>query len=337
MIANIMTEYLEYTKKFLASFVKEIFRDKIIPEAAEEYLTTYMDARYYNYDVDEKQRVFYRRVYSALTEKNEDLKYNAEEEDHKILDSMLDLYQYILYIDFVRPLKIEEKDLADQICKARTDTYELKRIPGHKEKITKMIKTFREAKENYLKNYASEDFKIALNRFAGQKDIFEVNLKYKFEIPYLFSKQATMEVYDTGVIYEDRIIVEFVLLTILNIRTIQTGNFDSQYIVDLPISMIEKSQKIEQLMNIIENPVIQERVKIRISFKDFTTNKTAIHQFMQRGFRFIIDLDDTFVVKPDELKKLEIFDYIIVHKKSKLYDNFKYYQKNIENLLVDGE
>ena len=82
MTYNIMAEYIDYTKKFLYELLEEYFKEQYDKEMAKEYIETYIDARYNNYGGNENQRVFYRRIYSALQKKEEELTYNADEEKH---------------------------------------------------------------------------------------------------------------------------------------------------------------------------------------------------------------------------------------------------------------
>lgn len=337
MTCNIMSEYIKYTIDFLRKFTKEFFREKNIPRASEQYIEAYVEARYLNYGGNKTQRVFYRRVYSALQEKNIEIKYNSNEEEHQTLDNMLELYQYIFYIDFVRPLNEDLIDFVSKMYEKRTIKFQMKKMTGQKENLYKMIKEFRKNKEEYIDKFDSEEFKLSIRRYSSVDGIYKVNLKYNFKLPYLFSTQAIEEVYNENIINEDKLMIEYILLTILNIRLILNGNFNTQYLVDFPITIFEKKQKMEQLLNILDNSAIQERISLKIKYKDFIEHKEEIYELMKKGYKFVIIIDEKFDINKDELRKLEIFKYVIVNKRSKIYENFKKYNDELENLIIDEE
>ena len=160
-----MAEYIDYTKKFLYELLEEYFKEQYDKEMAKEYIETYIDARYNNYGGNENQRVFYRRIYSALQKKEEELTYNADEEKHPIIKNMLETFQYIFYIDFVREIKIELREFVNQMYEKRITKFEMKRDGTLKDNLYKMIKKFREEKEKYLKSFDSEDFELVTTKY----------------------------------------------------------------------------------------------------------------------------------------------------------------------------
>ena len=240
MTYNIMAEYIDYTKKFLQELLEEYFKEQYDKEIAKEYIDTYIEARYSNYGGNEKQRVFYRRIYSALQKKSQELEYNADEEKHKIIKNMLETFQYIFYIDFVRPIKIELKEFINQMYEKRIEKFEMKRDGTLRDNLYKMIKNFREEKEKYLKSFESEDFELVITKYPLIKDVYKVNLKYNFKLPYIFSSQAIEDVYNENIVNEDKFIIEYLMLTVFNIRMILEGKFNTQYLIDFPMSLFEK-------------------------------------------------------------------------------------------------
>ena len=57
---------------------------------------------------------------------------------------MLETFQYIFYIDFVRPIKIELKEFINQMYEKRIEKFEMKRDGTLRDNLYKMIKNFRE-------------------------------------------------------------------------------------------------------------------------------------------------------------------------------------------------
>jgi hypothetical protein len=137
------------------------------------------------------------------------------------------------------------------------------------------------------------------------------------------------------VINEDKLMIEYLMLTVLNIKNINYGKFNTQYLVDFPTTLFEKAKKMEQMLRIINDPAIQDKIKIKIKNKDFVEYKEIIYELMKRGYKFALILDDSFTASQEEIRKLSIFDYIILNKSLENYDELKRYERQIENLIID--
>ena len=335
MTYNIMAEYIDYTKKFLYELLEEYFKEQYDKEMAKEYIETYIDARYNNYGGNENQRVFYRRIYSALQKKEEELEYNADEEKHPIIKNMLETFQYIFYIDFVREIKIELREFVNQMYEKRITKFEMKRDGSLKDNLYKMIKKFREEKEKYLKSFDSEDFELVTTKYHLIRDVYKVDLKYNFKLPYIFSDKAIQDVYNENIVNEDKYIIEYLMLTVFNIRMILDGKFNTQYLVDFPMSLFGKTKKLDQALRIINDPAIQEKIKIKVKYRDFIIHRNEIYELMKNGYKFAVIIDDSFIISKEHIKKLEIFNFVILSKKLEYFDEFQEYADQLENLIID--
>lgn len=335
MTYNIMAEYVEYTKKFLSNFMQEFFREQYDKTISNEYIETYIEARYNNYGGNENQRVFYRRIYSALKKSEEKLKYNESKEKHKMITNMLETYQYVFYIDFVRPFRVELKEFINEMYEKRISKFEMRRDVLLRDNLYKMIKQYREAKEKYLKSFESEDFELQIIKYPLIKDVYKVGLKYNFKLPYIYSDRAIKDVYNENIINEDKIIIEYLMLTVYNIRMILEGKFSTQYLVDFPISLFEKNKKFEQALRIINEPSIQEKIYIKIKYRDFIINRDKIYELMKKGYSFAVIIDDSFIISQEHIRKLEVFKYVIVSKKIEYFEEFKENSQDLKNLIID--
>lgn len=335
MTYNIMAEYIEYTKKFLKELMQEFFKEQNDEEISNEYIETYIEARYNNYGGNENQRVFYRRIYSALKKAEERLIYNQDEEKHKLIKNMLELYQYIFYIDFVRPLRKDLRDFINEMYEKRVTKFEMKRDGELRDNLYKMIKKFRDSKEKYLKSFESEDFELVINKYPLIKDVYKVEIKYNFKLPYIFSDKAIEDVYNENIVNEDKLIIEYLMLTVFNIKMILEGKFNTQYLVEFPMTLFEKPKKLEQALRIINDPSIQDKIKIKIKYRDFIIHREEIYELMKNGYKFAVIIDDSFIISKEHMKKLEIFNYIIVSKKLKYFEEFQENAEQLENLIID--
>lgn len=333
---NITAEYIKHTKKFLENFMRLYFQKSYNAKISKQYIETYLTARYENYGGDEKQRIFYRRIYSALKTTCERIQYEAEEAILGKIRNMLDIYQYIFYIDFVRPLNSDLKDFTNLLCEKRVSKFNLEDDAKIKDELYKMIKKYRDEKEKYLNSFDSSDFELLINKYPLVKDLYKVNLKYNFSLPYIFSDKAIEEVYNENVINEDKLIILYTMLSIYNIKMINEGNFNMLYLLDFPITVLAKDVKKDQILKILSTPALQDRSILKIKYKDFEKNKEEIYEFMQNGYKFAVILDDTFVVNKENVKKLNIFKYVIVDKKLEKYDELENFRKDMEDIRIEG-
>lgn len=336
MTHNIMKEYTEHTKKFIHLLMREYFEEKYNKKIVQEYIESYIEARYSNYGGNENQRVFYRRIYSALKDTCEKLTYNEEDEEKiKDIKNVLEIFQYIFYIDFVRTIKIELKEFVNQMYTKRITKFEMKKDSSLKEKLLKMIKKYRDEKEKFLKSFETDDFELITTKYPLIKDVYKVDLEYKFKFPYIYSSEAIADVYNENVVNEDKIMIQYILLTVSGIKRILEGKFNGQYLVELPNTLLKKNKKLEQILKIIDAPVIQEIIKIKIKYKDFIIYRNTIYDLMKKGYRFAIIIDESFIINKQQIKKLEIFDYILINKSKEYYEEFQKYEQEIEKIIIN--
>ncbi len=332
MTNNLMEQYVKNTKKYLENFTKTFLAEKYNKEISDEYISTYIDSRIYNFG-ESGQKFFYRRIYASLMDKKNELKKDFPKIDEKILDDNLKIYQFILYIDGVRPIS-DLEEFAKSICENREKIVGIKAVKSFESRMLKSIKNYIEEKENFLKSYETTDFLLDIQKYTLINDTYKVDLNYNFKIPYIYSNKIINEVFNDGVINEDKLIIEYMLLTIICIKEINKGNFSTKYLVDFADSLYKKQTKLKQTLKVINNPAIQDKVFLKVKYKDFEENKELIYSLMQDGFRFAIIVDDTFNPTMMNLKKLSVFKYLLVSTNSKNYDKIKENEIKLNNIII---
>ena len=97
IVGNHITNVQENFRKYNTLVLKNKYDKKI----SDELIQTYIDARYYNYGLDNNIKFFYRRIYGALMKKgNELIKKSPRRKE--LIDNMVALFQYYFYFDNVR-------------------------------------------------------------------------------------------------------------------------------------------------------------------------------------------------------------------------------------------
>ena len=89
------------------------------------------------------------------------------------------------------------------------------------------------------------------------------------------------------------------------------------------------------LLRIINDPIIQDKIKIKIKYRDFIIHRNEIYELMKSGYKFAVIIDDSFIISKEHIKKLEIFEFVILSKKLEYYEEFQEYADQLENLIID--
>ena len=124
------------------------------------------------------------------------------------------------------------------------------------------------------------------------------------------------------------------LLTLECIKDINKGNFATKYIVDFSNSLFKKQSKLKQTLKTINDSAIQDKVFLKLYYKDFEENKELIYDLMKEGYRFAIIIDDSFEPTSSNLRKLDIFKYMLVPEKCKNYETIKEEQTKLNNIII---
>lgn len=332
MTTNLMDDYIKITKNFLKDFTKAFFAEKYKEAISNEYIEAYIETRIYNFG-GEEHRFFYRRIYTNLIKKSKEIKENSPILDGQLIEDNLKMYQYVFYFDGVRGIQ-EPKAFIKEMCEKRTTKFGLIKITGLEDRIYKMAKKYNEDKEKFIKNLDTQDFTLKIEKYTLIDDTYKSDLDFNFNLPYIYSKKVINEVYNDGVINEDKLIIEYNLLVGVCINDINKCNFDTKYLVNFANTLFEKEKKLRQTLRIIDNTAIQDKIILKIKYQDFEKNKEIIYSLMKEGFKFALILDDNFETTMDNIRKLDMFQYLLVPENNKNYDFIKENEIRISKTII---
>lgn len=308
---NIVQKHITDTQKRFKKYFSMILKSKYDREVADELIQAYIDSRYYNYEVDTNIRVFHRRIYEVIKKKAEILRDELPDKIETI-DYTQELFQYFFYFDYVRK-NVEVSEVIKLISEKREKKYNL-RNPDTKN----FIKEFSELVESDLKKIndllklydSTKDFELTLKKLDD--NMYRVKLLYNFDFPEIFSKEIIEETFETDVIGEDRLFVEYPMVANEVLKEILNGNFNKIYVVDFAESLLKKKKKLEQLLEILENQATQDKVYFEIKFEDFVKNKKEVFEVIKRGFKFaLVTNSEMPKFTKDELQITEVFGCIL--------------------------
>lgn len=332
MSFNVMEEYTKLTKKYILEYLKIILEKKYDKQICTDLLEYYMEVRYY--DLNENK--LYKKIKNDIIEninirKTVILKRFPEKEN--IIEVTAIFFNYILYLDDVVPYKDIDKVIENIDLKRREILNE--ENEQFKQNITEKIKECIKDKEAFFDKFNSKEFYLKISAYQGIAGVQRVNLKYDFKLPNLYNSMAIEKAFTTGIIAEDKLFVEYYLISKYIIQDIIKGNFKKQYIVEFSETILKKNQKNERLLNIINNAAIQDKLSLKIKYKTYIENKEIIQNLMKNGYKFSTILDENFEVTYGEIEKLKMFKYILINKDYRYQEEIIRTNKEIKDRIIE--
>lgn len=349
---NLFVEYVETNRKRIYKYLRFIFKKDYDQEIAEIYVDNYINARYYNLSYKENNRVFYLRIKEALLKvMQEQLVKNEKEKDRtgdyvnyrrkeKVLTNMFTAFDYIFFFDKVRDIENMKKiksieEVIDKLYQKRENEYLINERVSTKEEFTDLVKSDMESNEAFLNKYfADKTFELGIKKFPNKNNEYNIELISNVTIPMIYSQTAIELAFNTEMIKEDRLLPEYTLLSLMVARDIVEANFKDQYMVEFTTTLLKKKQKLKQVLEIIDDPAIQDKVNLKIHYEELPKYKKELFELMKEGYKFAIELDNS-LKDASEIEKLTMFSYIIVPKKVRLYKELMRRNKKAEKIIFE--
>lgn len=330
MIKNVMQEYIKLTQEEVITYIKLIFERLYNKKIALRYMDAYLNVRFYNFYPKDDDLTFRKNYLNAIKEEETRILKEMPEKK-KLIENMGLFFYYILYFDKIS-YRVDVDEIIEKLFKIRKKLLN-KKNEEFKENFATKYNEFSEKKENFLKKYETEEFYLKISDYEGQNNANRVNLKHNIKFPMIYSNQAIENVFDSGLIAEDKLQIEYNLISIEAIQDILKGNFKRQYIIEFEISLLKKKRKMTTILNIINNPAVQDKINLKITYKEFLTNKEEIYELMRDGFRFAVVLDSSFEPVYSNFERLNVFNYTIASKKLEYYNDVLVNEDIIKRLI----
>ena len=330
MTINLANKYIELTKKEIISYLKLVFGNKFVKKYSDIYIKKYIEIRYYNFYDYDTNRTLRKKILDNLRNLAEELCIDNIE-DREIIDQMCVFFYYILYFDNVSRTKNMEQTI-EKIYKLRKRVLE-KENEDFKVELYKIIKEYKKQKEKLLDKYTSNEFFIKLSNYPNKLNVYRVNLKFDIKFPLIYSEFAINKAFNVGLINEDKLLIEYYLIANQVLKDVLRQNFTKEYVLEFTDKLLDKPNKLKNLLNIIENNAVKDKISIKIKYESFINYKEKIYDLMRNGYKITIILDNSF--KPDykSIESLETFKYVIVNKDLKKYKEIISYKKRIKNII----
>lgn len=328
MKQNIIEKYIDIVKEEFKTYMKLIYENKYENKIFEEYFKKYIECRYYNYYENKLKNNLRQTIIENLKDTQNKM---LKKSDKDIIVSMCVFFYYMLYFDNI----IKSKDInktIEKIAKLK------ERILGKEISEKKFQQTYLKQNQKYvnlkkelMEKYKTEEFYLKLSNYKGKSNVIRVNLKHNIKIPEIYSEMAIHKTFNEGIINEDKLYVEYNLLSLTILEEIQKQNFKKEYIAEFADSLLDKPRKLKNILQSIESPILQEKISLKIKYSTYIQKSEIVNELLRNGYKVAIVLDNTFEINFANIEKLKLFSYTIINKESNLYETIMQYK--IENLI----
>lgn len=329
---NVIKSYICKTEKRFKKYFSMILKSKYDVQIATELINTYVEGRYYNYFETTKGKVFYKNIQSAIIRKGRDLKDDFPNREEKI-DYAVSLFPYFFYFDYVRD-NVSIQNIIKQIDEKRKNVFKIRNAETDNfiANFTKLVENDLKDIESEIAKYNTKDFELRVKKLQSKNNVlFEAMLDYKITFPEIFSEEFVRYTFDSDIIAEDKLFVEYPMIANVALVDILQCNFSKKYFVEFAPSLLKKEKKFEKTIEILDNQATQNKVYFEIQYDDFIEVKKEIFKLIKRGFKFVLLTNNEMEkLKKDDLKILDVFDYIIPDEEDinrKAYNKSKIIEK----------
>lgn len=303
-MVNISRDYVSFVKKNIYSYIKMIMGKYFDKAVFDMLLDTYINVRYYDM-YESKYKDIVSNINYYLRNKINKVIINKD-----IAKKMYALFKYIYYLDDVKKCN-DYKLLVLEINDYRKNIFRLDDSKFILE-FNSLIKNNEKRKYKFLKELDSDKFRIKLNS-TNKRYVYCCDLEYNIKFPKIYSEYAIDRVYHRGIINEDMLFITYYLVSSLILKNTINGVYNIDYIVDFAISLFDKKDKFNRLVNIVDNEMIKNNLVISIKYSDYLEHRDIFDSFISSGKKMAVIIDDKFDYKERSMILISIFSYIITY------------------------
>lgn len=287
--------------------------------------TTYTDAKYYDYygtvEIESRGRNLISKVKKIVSVIAEKLIKDYKGKDTKygnIVESYVKIFTLIANLEQARDSVSDAKAKREFYKKELTKYYkdwDNQRIENLIEEIMKVQKRYSDTIEFFLKKLETNTFDLKLNKIAGVKNMFGLELDHNISFSKVYSDYIVDKTYSEGIVAEDKISVLLTLLSVRLVNDMLTADFGKKYVFYIPSSLYSKVRKFASLLRIIDNEYAKVNVIILVTYEMLIKNKQIIKEYRKKGYRFglVFDKDDKLLKK--DRPNLYIVNCIFINKR----------------------
>lgn len=315
---NIVQNYIDYIEKKYKKIIAIQLGKNYIAKTTTLFIKEYINVRYYediDLEKDDLKEVIMERLYDfkSLLSRNK---------TNNCLENIISCFNIIFCIDNV------ETELTIEECLNGLEE-------NDKEEILTIIKEISQKRIKYFSLIEDNKFKIKEQTIGIIKKIIIVSLGYNIKFSKLFSDYAIEKAYNSGIIDEDKLYVEYSMIALKVLIAKFNNEKIGHYILEFNTSLLDKNKKLYKLLNIIDNPLTKKYVSIKLLYKNYLKYMDQIQEFIKKDFHISLILDDEFICNRVHLEQLVIFDKVLIDMNYKCYDYIMSNKNSIKTQVFD--
>lgn len=304
MSLNVMKEFISFKKKSFNNYAK-LCLDKYYDKTSfNKLLDLYIKIRYYDELDIMKDKSLVKKISNHLVE---NAKINITDKNKNSIKHTLYFFGFIYHLDGLMNNSNCET-IAKRINEYRTNELKLNKLDD--KKLANLFENDLKRINNYLQEFNDNNFYI--NKTKISNNLYNINLLHNINFPKLYSKYAIDNVYNRNIVLENKIFIEYYMVSATIINDIIKLKFNNNYLVDFSQTFFTKKEKMARLINIINDEIIKEKIIIKINYSTYIDNKTIIDTLINKGFKFALIIDKE-INKEDKIM-LKIFSYVLNNK-----------------------
>lgn len=314
MNSNIIEKYIEYSKKSLTKYFKLIFI-KLRVKDIQVIIDKYIEIRYYNYyDLDNIE--IKKEIRSSLNPILEE--FNLKEN----LSLLVNLSYNILLLDNI----LDEKGINEILNNILKIYFKIYNTNLDINELKKLIIETKSNKLKVLKDIKTDKFEINYHRLSNK--LYLTSLTYNIKFPSIYSTFAINRVYESSLINEQKLFILYNLVDIKILNEIINYNYRNKYIVEFPLTLFSKEDKLKRFLELIDNDIIKEKIIINLDYDSYLEYKDKIDDMIKIGYHFAITFKKKYDFSSITIKSLEIFSFIITNTEE-LYNYYNSFNMNV--------
>lgn len=305
MSLNVIKEFINFDKNRINDIARIVLGKYYNKPVFNTLLDTYISIRYYDAFGDIKSGKTIGVINNYLTKCGQNLTTSNQD----IIKYSLTFFGFVYYFDGVSS-RFNNKEILIKVNNFRTtklglnnldEKNFLKLLEGYEKKFNKFKEEIQD--KNYNVNYVKSNL----------NEVWWCDLISSLKIPDLYSESSIKNVYDNGIIYENRLFITYYMVSLKVLCDIINLKYNNYYLVNFGESLLKKEDKLGRLLYIINDDILKERIIIMINQNIFNKYKEKIYELINSGYSFglIVDSEDNNTLFP-------VFKYIYYSNKNEV-------------------
>ena len=217
-----------------------------------------------------------------------------------VLIKVLIQKNYLIFLDDdVEALEVNK--IEDKLEKLR-EKYNIE----EKIEFSKQYREYKKIKKEFFKSYETEDFFIETKKINSKK-IYDTKLNHNIKLSELYSEKAIKKVFDSKLVSEDKLFVLYNLVSINILKEIINYDYITTYLVEFNVNLMDKTEKFNRLLKIIDNDITKEKICFKIDYYLFLENQEKVFKLINEGYNFALIVDETY----EKIEYESLFKYVL--------------------------